>query len=96
MLQSRLDEAIVWFERSRSANLEHPLPHLFLASAHSLKGEIEYAAAELAEARRLARDDSYLSIARVRAGRNWGEPKIRALFETSYFAGLRKAGMPEE
>jgi hypothetical protein len=23
-------------------------------------------------------------------------PKIRALFETTYFAGLRKAGMPEE
>ena len=25
-----------------------------------------------------------------------GVPKIRALFETTYFAGLRKAGMPEE
>jgi hypothetical protein len=23
-------------------------------------------------------------------------PKIRALFEATYFAGLRKAGMPEE
>jgi len=76
--------------------LEHPLPHVFLASAHSLKGEIEYATAELAEARRLTGDDSYLSIARVRAGRNWGVPKIQALFEATYFAGLRKAGMPEE
>ena len=26
----------------------------------------------------------------------WGVPKIRALFEATYFAGLRKAGMPEE
>jgi len=25
-----------------------------------------------------------------------GIPKIRALFETTYLAGLRKAGMPEE
>ena len=25
-----------------------------------------------------------------------GVPKIRALFEATYFAGLRKAGMPEE
>ena len=25
-----------------------------------------------------------------------GVPKIRALFETTYLAGLRKAGMPEE
>jgi hypothetical protein len=26
----------------------------------------------------------------------WGVPKIRALCESTYFAGLRKAGMPEE
>jgi TolB-like protein/class 3 adenylate cyclase/Tfp pilus assembly protein PilF len=96
LVQSRLDEAILWFEKSRSANLKHPLPHVFLASAYSLKDEIDCAAAELAEARRLTDDDSYSSIARVRAGRNWGVPKIRALFETTYFAGLRKAGMPEE
>ena len=24
------------------------------------------------------------------------DPKIRAFYETTYFAGLRKAGMPEE
>jgi hypothetical protein len=27
---------------------------------------------------------------------NWGVPKIRAWFETTYFVGLRLAGMPEE
>jgi hypothetical protein len=27
---------------------------------------------------------------------NWGVPKISALYEATYFAGLRKAGMPEE
>jgi hypothetical protein len=26
----------------------------------------------------------------------WGVPKVRALFETTFFAGLRKAGIPEE
>jgi hypothetical protein len=26
----------------------------------------------------------------------WGVPKIHALFEGTYFAGLRKAGLPEE
>jgi hypothetical protein len=26
----------------------------------------------------------------------WGAPKIRALIETTYFAGLRRTGMPEE
>jgi hypothetical protein len=26
----------------------------------------------------------------------WGVLKIRAIYEATYFAGLRKAGMPEE
>jgi len=51
----------------------------------------------LAEARRLVADDRYSSIARLKAVVGyWGVPKIRALFEATYFAGLRKAGMPEE
>jgi hypothetical protein len=33
---------------------------------------------------------------RLRAARYWGVPKIRALYETTYFAGLRLAGMPED
>jgi hypothetical protein len=32
----------------------------------------------------------------VKAVQSLGIPKIRALFETTYLAGLRKAGMPEE
>jgi hypothetical protein len=32
----------------------------------------------------------------TRGARYWGVEKIRALYETTYFAGLRKAGMPEE
>jgi len=31
-----------------------------------------------------------------RGGARWGAPKTRALYEATYFAGLRKAGMPEE
>jgi hypothetical protein len=67
-------------------------PRLCLA----LKGETEHAAAELAEAPRLRGEGSYSSIARLKAGGQFGVPKIRALFETTYFAGLRKAGVPEE
>ena len=73
-----------------------------LASAYALKGETERASSELT-AQRLTGDSRYLNIARVRAaGRTWGPPgdwgvpKVRALFEATYFAGLRKAGMPEE
>jgi len=39
-----------------------------------------------------------ISIAHLKAqpGAWLGVPKIRALYEATYFAGLRKAGMPEE
>jgi hypothetical protein len=50
----------------------------------------------LAEARRLSGDGRFASIARLQAARSLGVPKIRALYETTYFVGLRKAGMPEE
>ena len=98
LLQSRIDQAILWSEKARSANPAHPLYRAHLASAYALKGETERAAAELAEARRLTADSRYSSIARLKGYRGaWsGVPKIRALFETTYFAGLRKAGMPEE
>jgi adenylate cyclase len=96
MVQSRIDEAIVWLEKARSANPRHPQFHAYLASAYALKGETERAAVELAEARRLSGDDRYSSIARLKALGYFGVPKVRALYETTYFAGLRKAGMPEE
>jgi len=64
--------------------------------ARGLKGDIERAAAEFAEARRLVADDRYASITRLRAVEPTGVPKLRALFEATYFAGLRKIGLPEE
>jgi len=67
-----------------------------LASARVLTGDTERAAADLAEARRLSLDDRYSSIARLRAVGLWGVPKVQELFEATYLAGLRKAGMPEE
>ena len=97
MLQSRTAAAIIWFEKWRSANQVHPGVHAYLASAYALKGETKRAAAELAEARRLSADDRFSSVARLKTiVPYWGVPKIRALFEATYFAGLRKAGLPEE
>ena len=89
------DEAIVWLEKARSAVPAASLVHGWLASAYASKGETERAAAELAEARRLAGDDRYTSIASVKASSTWGTSKTRVLVETTYFAGLRKAGLPE-
>jgi len=105
LLQSRTDEAIVWFKKALlparpAASLRDV--HLFLASAYALKDEPQRAAFELAEAQRLSGGDT-LSIAWVKANLSRPEtswsyavPKIRALYGTTLFAGLRKAGMPEE
>ena len=95
LLQSRIDEAISWFEKARSANPEHPVPHAYLASAYALKGEGEQAVTERDQARKLCGDERYSSIARLKALGAFGAPKIRALFEATYLTGLRKAGMPE-
>jgi len=96
LLQSRTDEAIVWLEKARTAMPAVPSHHSLLASAYALRGETERAAAELAEARRLRGEGSFPSIAKMQATGYFGVPETRALFETTYFAGLRKAGMPEE
>jgi hypothetical protein len=44
----------------------------------------------------LSSDNRYASIARLRGLGYWGVPKIRALYEATYFRGLQLAGMPEE
>jgi TolB-like protein/Flp pilus assembly protein TadD len=96
LLQSRTDEAIVWLEKARSDTPGVKVYHSRLASAYALRGDLDRAAAELAEARRLDGGDLYSSIAHLRAVGDFGVPKTRALYEATYFVGLRKAGMPEE
>jgi TolB-like protein/class 3 adenylate cyclase/Flp pilus assembly protein TadD len=93
LLQSRINEAIIWLEKARTNIPAASIVRASLASAYALKGETERALAELAEARSLSGDDRYSSISRLRYA-YVGAPK--ALVEATYFAGLRKAGMPEE
>jgi TolB-like protein/class 3 adenylate cyclase/Tfp pilus assembly protein PilF len=95
LLQSRTEEAILWLEKARSANPASPHSHAWIASAYALKGDLEHAGAELAEARRLVGGKGYSSIAAMRAGGR-AVPAIRELAEATFFAGLRKAGVPEE
>jgi hypothetical protein len=93
---ARTDEAFIWLEKARGANPGNPGTHASLASAYALNGESELGAAELAEARRLSSDNRYSSLARLKTIRPFATPTARALYEATYFAGLRKAGMPEE
>jgi tetratricopeptide (TPR) repeat protein len=93
LLQSRTDEAIPWLEKARNATPAHPSLRAWLASAYALKGETDLAAVELAEARRLG-SGRFSSIARTKEW--YWTPAIGSLLETTFLAGLRKAGMPEE
>jgi adenylate cyclase len=96
LLQSRTDEAVIWLEKARNHSPAHSIIRAQLASAYALNGETARAAAELAEARRLSPDDRFSSLARLRALGIYERSKIRALAESTYYAGLRNAGMPEE
>jgi tetratricopeptide (TPR) repeat protein len=95
LLQSRTDDAIFWLERARAANVVHALPHAYLASAYGLKGEIRRAGAELADARKLS-DGRYTSITQLKSVEFFGVAKVAALFEATFFVGLRRAGMQGE
>jgi adenylate cyclase len=94
LLQSRTDEAIPWLEKARNATPSHPSFRAWLASAYALKGETGRAVVELAEARRLSSGNRFSSIARVKEW--YWTSAIGGLLETTFLAGLRLAGMPEE
>jgi adenylate cyclase len=96
LLQSHIDEAIVWLEKARNANPAFAFVRAFLASAYALKGETERAAVEVAEAEKIGGTGSGWSVARWRATERHETPNIRALSEATFLTGLRKAGVPEE
>jgi TolB-like protein len=97
LLQSHTRHAVIWLRKARNHTPEHPTIRGDLASAYAINGETERAAAQLAKARGLSPDDRYSSIARLKEVRNFHllTPQIRALSDATYYAGLRKAGLPE-
>ena len=96
LLLCRIDQAIGPLQKAHSVNPRLAGPHAWLASAYALKDDFERAIAELALARELCSDDRYSSLARLRTRAFGGVVAAWALFDTTYFAGLRRAGMPEE
>lgn len=94
LLQSRFDDAIIWSEKARQANPARAFPHSALAAAYALKGETERAATELAEApetRLRLRSEPCAIEARYSE-----VPEILTVFDATYGAGLRQAGITEE
>jgi TolB-like protein/DNA-binding winged helix-turn-helix (wHTH) protein/Tfp pilus assembly protein PilF len=102
LLQFRTDEAISWFKKALITRPSGRLKivHLFLASAYALQGETELATSELAQAQRLFKPDTFnitwLKEYMMYRPEPGPPPAIRALDDRTYFAGLRKAGMPEK
>jgi TolB-like protein/DNA-binding winged helix-turn-helix (wHTH) protein/Tfp pilus assembly protein PilF len=96
LLQSRADEAIFWLKKARNAAPGLLYVPAHLVSAYALKGESELAAAALVETRRLNPDGLYSTIANVKARYPRPAPTVAALYENTFYAGLRKAGVPDE
>jgi TolB-like protein/Tfp pilus assembly protein PilF len=94
LLRSRTDEAIVWLEKANSENPRLAWVHAYLAAGYALKGDVERGRKMLAEAQRLSK--TYSRLASVAESNWYGDPKVRALAEATYFPGLRQAGIPEE
>jgi adenylate cyclase len=86
------DEAIAACEKYLALE-DDWYPHVFLVGAYAQKGDMAKAAAEKGEA--LKRDPD-LSIARLKALRLWRNPVFLQRMEAHLFAGLRKAGIPEQ
>ena len=83
------------FRRARALNLGVWHVHLLLAGAIGLRGDIDEAKNEIAEARKLKPVAS--SIPRWRAiqvSQGWGNPQYQALFENTLYAGLRSRRLP--
>ena len=100
LLQSRFEEAIQWVDKARVAVPELPTHRTaHLAAAYALHGDAEQAAAQLIITQRLDTNASSIAKLKLWSSRDQSRgarAEIRALFETTYYAGLRKAGMPEE
>ena len=91
------DTAIDHLRKSRAAYPQGWGAYLLLAAALGLRDDIDEAKAILAEVLKLKPELN--SISRVRAvpiGSMLDNPQLVALRERTEFAGLRRAGMPDE
>lgn len=97
LLQLRVDDVIGWLDKANGQNPAYSFVHAWLAAAYGLKGDLPRAATELEDARRLSGNGAPKSIFSARAiGAKDFAPATQALLETTYLAGLHRAGVPEQ
>jgi adenylate cyclase len=93
----RIDESVESFRRARMLAPGIWYVHLELAAALGLRGDIQEAKSEIAEVLKIKHEVN--SIARWRAiavTQGFGHPQFQALREKTSYAGLRRAGFPDE
>jgi TolB-like protein/DNA-binding winged helix-turn-helix (wHTH) protein len=100
LFQSHLDQAVSLFEKARTGHAARQSEwvyqaHSWLAAAYALNGDTSRAADALAEARKFSEYPA--SIAQYRRQVDWLiNPNVAAWADSTYFKGLRLAGLPEE
>jgi class 3 adenylate cyclase/TolB-like protein/Tfp pilus assembly protein PilF len=87
------DEAADFFRKAKAANPRLWYVYFGLAGALGLRGDLDEAKASIAEAAKLRPD--LRSLKQLITATHMGE-QSRAISERTLYAGLRKAGMPEE
>jgi TolB-like protein/Tfp pilus assembly protein PilF len=94
LLLGRTEAAIDWLERARAANPRLWFPHLYLAAAFALRGELQPARAELTQS--LGLNPAVNSLARLRFSNPWTATlQYQALQKATLDVGLRQAGLPD-
>ena len=95
LISGRLDDAVSLLSKARAANPRLYFIHLWLAGSLALKGDVDAARSAVAESVTLR--PGINSVASWRAENLfYTNPRFTALAEKTLYAGLRRAGFPEE
>ena len=91
LLLAENDKVIETCERSTGVDLDF-IQHSFLAAAYANTGDVAHARTELNV---VLKDIPGYTIDQLRANRYSDHPEYQRLAERYWYAGLRKAGLPE-
>jgi TolB-like protein len=95
LVSGRVDDAVSLLSKGRAANPRLYFIHLWLAGSLALKGDLDAARSAVAEAVKLRPEIN--SVASWRAENLfYTNPRFTALAEKTLYAGLRRAGFPDE
>ena len=95
LVSGRVDDAVSLLSKGRAANPRLYFIHLWLAGSLALKGDLDAARSAVAEAVKLRPEIN--SVASWRAENLfYTNPQFTALAEKTLYAGLRRAGFPDE